>query len=173
MDASKRIVNLSSTYRTFLDKTGALFATAPPSLDTDLKKLDKLHKEIEGVATGLDMQKNEINRLLLHCDNEHPVLHELKNFAVLRNVRLLEKAVKDAKYKEFLGKVAASASNALDKPVPVAQMEKALTTLWNRYLNYWDGYWHSIEYSNGRIKGIEIVDPNEFQELIGILTKKE
>lgn len=169
MDASKRIVNLSSTYRTFLDKVDALFATAEPSLDTDLKKLDKLHKEVEAAAAALDMQKNEINRLLLHCDNEHPVLHELKNFVVLRNVRLLEKAVKDPKYKDFLNKVSAAASNALDKTIPISQMEKALSTHWNRYLNYWDGYWHAIEYSNGRIKSIEIVDPNEFQELLNLI----
>lgn len=159
MEDNKRFINLTTSYKDFFNNINNDLQHV--TIKLDFKKLDKIHKKIEQEAILNNLHNNDLNRLLLYCDNSSPILKSLKNFVILRNVRFLEKVIKDVKYKEFINKLVNNIKNT-----SINQVEKALTTIWNKYLEYWNGNWHFIDYSNGKIKSIEILDPEEYKNLI-------
>ncbi len=169
MEENKRFTNLAANYRLFLDSLKPIWEHNQLSNSMSYKKLEKIHKNISAIADSQGIRNSDINRLLLYCDNDHEALRWLKDFAVLRNVKLLEFVIHDPKYNDFLATLSENMPKIGAAPIKKSRLEKALTVLWNKYLSYWDGYWHSIEIVNGKLKKIEIVDPSEYQKLLDIL----
>lgn len=171
MEDSKRFINLTSSYREFLDKIDSILQY---DVTTNSKTLNKIHNKIDDIKNLCNLHNSDVNRLLLYCDNTHPTLKKFKDYVILKNVNFLKKVIKDPKYTTFLNNIHTTITTILNRHIDKKHIEEALVSLWNKYLEYWDGYWHSIEVSkNGKIKNIEIVDPYEFEELINLVRKKK
>ena len=161
---TKNFINLPANYRNFLEEIDVFFDDF--NIKMNLNALNKIYNKINEKTKNNDLQINDINRLLLYCDNDNECLKKLKNFVYLHNVRFLEKLSTDKKYKEFIDKLSIQL-----KDYKKDKIEKALIKLWNKYINYWNAYWRFVEYSNTNIKSIEIIDPDDYKEILDYLTK--
>ena len=161
----KKFQNLSIDYRLFLDDVNNKLSLINLNKEINLKKLENYKNEINEIGYKYNIHNSDINRLLLQCTNNHNGLNLLKDFTLLRNIKLLEKTIKNSKYLDFI-------NNLKEKEkLNSKEIDLGLTKFWNKYLTHWDGFWKFIDYSGGNIKKIEILDPKDYQEFIACLSK--
>lgn len=165
MDA-KKFTNLTGNYKPFLTKIDSLLVEI--NKDTKLSKLYTIHNTIETIAKENDIYTNDINRLLIYCDNPNPTIKKLKEFTYLKNIKLIEKAIKDSKYKTLI-KTLIEECIKQKKNVNEKKIERTLVLIWNKYFPYWNGFWKYITYEKGMIKKIEFFDPTDIEELIKLV----
>jgi hypothetical protein len=161
---AKYFSNLNSNYRTFLNKIDELVSNIDKNSNYIL--LDNIHNSIELIAKELEIYTNDINRILVYCTNTHPTIKKLKDFTYLKNIKLVEKAIKDEKYKLCLNKLLEECNKKLKKQLILKDIETQLIILWNKYFTYWNGFWKYIIHEKGRIKKVEFIDPTDIDEFI-------
>jgi hypothetical protein len=129
-----------------------------------VNKLQTLHDDIERLLGGGKIERNDLNNLLLNCTNSNPTLTKLRDFVYLRNLKLVEKAVKDDKYRDFVGRVKNVKAEATSK-----EIDAAFFKLISPYFEYWDGLWRFMEFSSGRVRKVDVIDPTDIQKLYSYL----
>ena len=155
---SKKFVNLNANYKTFLTKVDDVFRNHTVDLDTPLTKLQKIHDEIEKLFVPGVFERNDVNHILKNCESKNETLQSLRDYVYLRNVRMLEKAIKDDKYKDFMERI-----KSLKGDVSTKAIDRSFIKVVKPYFDYWDGVWKFIETNGGRIKSIDIIDPSDLQ----------
>jgi hypothetical protein len=155
---SKKFVNLNANYRSFLTKADEILARGGIGLDTPLSKLQKIHDDIERLFVPGVFERNDVNHLLKNCESKNEALKRLKDYVYLRNVRMVERAIKDDKYNEFVGRI-----KSLKDGVSSRVIDRSFIKVVKGYFEYWDGVWKFIEANGTKIKNIDIIDPADQQ----------
>lgn len=155
---SRKFVNLSATNRAFLTKADEIVVKASIGLDTPFSRLQKVHDDIEKLFVPGVFERNDVNQLLKNCESKNEALQRLKDYVYLRNVRLMERAIKDDKYKDFVER-----TKSLKADVSTRAIDKAFIKVVKGYFEYWDGVWKFIESNGSKIKSIDILDPKDRQ----------
>jgi hypothetical protein len=164
---SKKFVNLNATYKEFLGRVEPMIKDIELSQSTSLSKLEKVHDDISQLLGGGHIERNDLNHLLINCSNGNSTLQKLKDVVYLRNLKITEKAIKNDKYKDFVTRMMTSkGGNVTNKKV-----DKAFLELIRPYFGYWDGLWRFIDHSKGKIKSIDVLDPEDIEKFNSYLEK--
>lgn len=155
---TKKFVNLNGNYKTFLGQVDDILKGVELKADTPMTTLQKAHDEIAKLLGGGVVERNDLNNLLINCTNDNVTLKKLRDFAYLRNLRIVEKTVRHAKYKEFVEKM-----KGLKGGVPSKSIDKAFLQLIKPYFDYWDGVWRFIDFTGGKVRGIDVIDPEDVE----------
>lgn len=162
---SKKFVNLNPTYKEFLNKVDPMIKDIELNQSTPLSKLEKVHEDISQLLGGGYIERNDLNHLLVNCSNGNTTLQKLKDVVYLRNLKITEKAIKNDKYKDFVTKtqnIKGGTSKTIDR---------AFLNLIQPYFGYWDGLWRFMDYSKGKIKSIDVLDPEDIKKFNSYLEK--
>lgn len=162
---SKKFVNLNATYKEFLGRVEPMIKDIELSPGTPLSKLEKMHEDISQLLGGGHIERNDLNHLLINCSNNNPTLQKLKDVVYLRNLKITEKAIKNDKYKDFVSRMVNIKGGNTKK------IDKAFLQLIQPYFGYWDGLWRFVDYSKGKIKGIDVLDPEDIEKFNSYLEK--
>lgn len=161
---SKKFVILSPNYKEFLSKVEPILKDIELSPSTPMTQLQQVYDKITELIGG-NIERNDINNMLINCNNSNPILGKLKDFVYLRNVRILEKAIKHDKYKDFVSKIQHGGSYSS------RNVDSAFFKLVNPYFNYWDGLWRFIDFGKGKVRSVDVLDPSDIKQLNGYLNK--
>ena len=104
-------------------------------------------------------ERNDVNHLLKNCENKSETLQKLKDFVYLKNVRTLEKTVKDDKYTDFTNNIKKLRGSGISSK----EIDRAFIKVVKPYFEYWDGVWKFIELNGSKIKKVDIIDPIDLQ----------
>ena len=159
---SKKFVNLNANYKDFLGKIEPLL-NVELTAETPMTKLQKIYEDIS-LLLGGGMERNDLNHLLINCNNTNPTLQKLKDYVYLRNLKILEKAVKHSKYKDFVTKTKSLKGGSSSKSIDAAFLKTV-----SPYFHYWDGLWRFIDYSGGKVRSVDVLDPSDINQLNGYL----
>lgn len=179
MNETKRFTNLSSQYKKFL-------ISIEPQLNNlinqddksdkyskkigfnDLITLDKVQTSIEKTAKDNEIFENDINILILNCDSKNIILEKLRDFVHLRNVQMLNKAIKSSKYKKFINQLKDEYLSRNKVDITEKDLERKLLLIWQKYFEYFNGLWKFVEYNNGKIIKIDFIDPKDKEEFLSL-----
>jgi hypothetical protein len=163
---SKRFTTLNPNYRNFLSNISKLIN----KIDINFKylELEILHNQISLIAKENEIYDIDINKLILYCDNTNATLKNLKDLTYLKNIKLVEKTIKDNKYKAFINSLQNEYKKQTGLDITELVLEQKLLKLWEKYFNYWNGFWKFINCDKGKIKSIEFLDPLDIKELFKI-----
>jgi len=156
---SKKFAVLNPEYKTLLSQVEEIFKDVELKANLPLSKLQKIHDDIGALLGGGKIERNDLNNLLLNCTNDSVILLKLRDFVYLRNLKILEKVVKDDKYKDFVGRIKNLKGGANSNNI-----DKAFFKLIHPYLHYWDGLWRFVDFSKGRVKGVNVIDPEDIRQ---------
>jgi hypothetical protein len=161
---SKKFVHLNSSYKDFLCKIEPVLANIELSQNTPMSKLQQTYDEISNIIGGSNIERNDLNNMLINCTNTNPTLQKLKDYVYLRNLKILEKTIKTDKYNDFVTKIKNLKGGASSKSI-----DGAFFKVIKPYFGYWDGLWRFIDFNRGKVRGVDVIDPNDIKQLTGYL----
>jgi len=167
--STKNFTNLPAQYKKFLTeitkslddliqtKTEATYSLQIGG--RELHELDKVQLTITKIAKENEIFEIDINRLILYCNSKNSTLDKLKDFVHLRNLKLLDKAIKSSKYKKFIDQLKEEYKSKKGVSKTEKDIESKLLEIWEKYFTYFNGLWKFIEYENGKVSRIGFIDP--------------
>ena len=159
----KKFINLPQNYKLFLNEFKSILDKT--LLENILKnnlsyeEVNKLHKQIETIASKFNCNSYDINKLINFYDKKNKLIDLLKKISSLRNKYIVVNSQKTQLWKDNINNL----KNKFKK-YNKAKIEDAFIHLLKKYKYDWNGLWTIFDIDkNGNIKNINVFDHDDIK----------
>ncbi len=172
-------MNLKKEYRDFIKKTATKIKIL--DIDNNLNKdkcveIYKLFREIhEDIDSSSTLNINDINHVILNYSKSDPDVETLKKFIKIKNLYLIKLIIRSQSWDPFISKLKDDidlGDTKLNKKVTDHLVSKGVYRLLNSTVELFRGCWEIAEFNDGKIKKLEIIEPDHYEFLIKYLNNK-
>jgi hypothetical protein len=163
MATEKKIINLSSQYKNYLDEVHKVMLNYDINKIYSFIELNKYYNTINEINNKLLIVEKDIDNLFNNYDKKNENINKLKDLLRKRNTIVIRNLLSSELYREYLKKL------STEKKRTIKSIDSALTIIIKKYAMTWKCCWGFLEiYENGNVKKIELFDIND----INILNKE-
>ena len=166
----KKFINLPNNYKLFLNEFKSILDKT--LLENILKnnlsyeEVNKLHKQIETIASKFNCNSYDINRLINFYDKNNKLIDLLKKISSLRNKFIVVNSQKTDLWKNNIDNL-----KKKFKKYSKIKIEEAFVQLLKKYKYDWNGLWTIFDIDkNGNIKNINIFDIDDLKFIESFIT---
>jgi hypothetical protein len=169
----KKFVNLSLNYKNFIIKCNDILSGLNIQFETsNFEILNNIYSLIETELTNYDLQISDINHLLENYNKDNEYIEQLKKLVYYRNFYLIKKLLRQETtiWKDFILKLKTKCVLKTDNQnIKTKNIEKIFLNLLEKYIGTWNSLNNYIIINNNKIKNIEIIDPDDYNNIFKTL----